>query len=462
MAVPGASQQEIIIQVGADIAEARRKLDILKTDIRQKMVNVRQSIMNAQEAPKGTLFSKDGELMGSKDYIASLRKELGELNLSYQQTGIDAQKKIEPLNKKLAKNKEELQRIQLEAKNARREFQGWALSIMFFGMAMKRTFDQIWKASTKTFQDVMHSVEGSVTKFDILEGSLSHLKFTAGEALEPLSVTMTKVVDWAQRLIEKHPPLFRSITAIFGVGGVLLTGLGMAVLSFNGLVEGISKAIANLKKFRAWARKLDASTFKNVGDKVKDLGKLISTKLIDSLKWIRNNPIKSIGAAGVVTGIILAVLWLKRMSDELGGVKQLGWAASEGLMKALAFPIAVVQALINKIQLLWYNIKNPGARAGASFRTLFNENLTRNLEMLMSDSRLEKGYIKEPRTLKQIWQADFYPEQQEIEETLGINQNPSLVINVQGNMTSEAAEVTMSEYERFASTQQLYTPVGGN
>ena len=82
-------------------------------------------------------------------------------------------KKQETLNKHLAPVQKIEGQLQKLSKKGQKAFAGWAMSIMFFGMALKRTFDAIWKSSTKTFQDVMHSVEGNITSFDILAINLS-------------------------------------------------------------------------------------------------------------------------------------------------------------------------------------------------------------------------------------------------------------------------------------------------
>ena len=69
------------------------------------------------------------------------------------------------------------------AKRAKQEFAGWAMSIMFFGMLIQRVFQQIWRVSTKVFQDVMHSVEGTVTPLDMMNQQLDILKYSVGSAL---------------------------------------------------------------------------------------------------------------------------------------------------------------------------------------------------------------------------------------------------------------------------------------
>lgn len=171
------------------------------------------------------------EMAMFKGHLKSLNKEFGD-TLTMQQ-----------------KQAEALKRTKAEVSSMKEPFQGWALSIMFAGMAMKNTFNTIWASSTKTFNDVMHSTEGTVTGFDMLDGSLKYLGFTAGQALEPIALFLVpiidKIADWismGETLGIKNSTLFASIVAALGVGGTVLTAIGMSVLSFSGFVEGIQKA----------------------------------------------------------------------------------------------------------------------------------------------------------------------------------------------------------------------------
>lgn len=139
---------------------------------------------------------------------------------------------------------------------AQKAFSGWALSIMFFGMAMRRVFDSIWKSSQKTFQEVMHSVDGTVTGFDILQGSLAYLGFTAGQALEPLAQMLVPIIDRLTEWISNNEELFRGVMVGLFVFGSLLTLLGTLKLAFDGLfnlaivlgpaIEGIGAALAGV------------------------------------------------------------------------------------------------------------------------------------------------------------------------------------------------------------------------
>ena len=124
----------------------------------------------------------------------------------------------------------------------KREFAGWAMSLMFAGMAMKRAFDMIWKSSTKAFQDISHSVEGTVTQFDMLEGSMKYLGFVMGAALEPVAQHLVPIVDKISEWVEENPELTASLVVITGVLGTLIMFIGMTKLAIDGFV--IAAALA--------------------------------------------------------------------------------------------------------------------------------------------------------------------------------------------------------------------------
>jgi len=145
-------------------------------------------------------------------------------------------------------------KIAQAAKPMRQEFAGWAMSIMFFGMALKRTFDTIWKSSTKTFNDVMHSVEGSVTGFDRLDGSLKYLGFTAGAALEPVAAYLIPIIDRVSQWISENETLFAKIVIGTGILGTLFTILGSGVLAFNGFREALQLTSFD---WDSWITKVD-------------------------------------------------------------------------------------------------------------------------------------------------------------------------------------------------------------
>lgn len=124
---------------------------------------------------------------------------------------------------------------------SRKAFAGWAMSIMFAGMAIQRTFTGIYKFGTKTFQDISHSVEGMTTQTDMLDGSMAYLGFTIGQALEPLMPVLITIIDWLSAFIEKNESWIGWFIGAGAVIGGFLALFGGGVLAINGFTEALEK-----------------------------------------------------------------------------------------------------------------------------------------------------------------------------------------------------------------------------
>jgi hypothetical protein len=140
---------------------------------------------------------------------------------------------------------EALKRTQESVKD--NPFKGWAMSIMFAGMAIKNTMAQLWTSSQKTFNEVMHSVEGTTTGFDMLDGSLKYLSFNMGAALEPLAMMLIPIVDYVSELVMDHPDAFKWLFAALTVLGTAAFAGGSIALAKAG-VEGLALAFGLASK----------------------------------------------------------------------------------------------------------------------------------------------------------------------------------------------------------------------
>ncbi|WP_298753002.1 hypothetical protein [uncultured Arcobacter sp.] len=141
------------------------------------------------------------------------------------------------------KAKKQISRFQTGLEKWFKRFDGWALSIMFFGMAIQRVFSTIMKSGVKTFQDIMHSVEGTVTPFDRLKASIESLKFEVGNAiagyLEPLMPTILGILDRLDEWMQVNQKLVSEII-IFGFAiGTILMAFGMLWLGMKPIVMAI-------------------------------------------------------------------------------------------------------------------------------------------------------------------------------------------------------------------------------
>lgn len=164
-------------------------------------------------------------------------KQLQEVNKTISRVAKNGDRITESFKKVNGQWKLTSQNMVKNSKIAGRQFQGWAMSIMFFGMAVQRVFSSIWKASQRTFQDVSHSVDGAVTGFDMLEGSMKFLQFTAGAALEPLAEMLVPFVDKMTDIIGRNPEMVAGVTKWgSALGGIFMVG-GTGALAINGFLE---------------------------------------------------------------------------------------------------------------------------------------------------------------------------------------------------------------------------------
>lgn len=160
--------------------------------------------------------------------------------------------------KRLDKARDAQSRLNQATSIGKREFQGWAMSIMFAGMAIQRAFMGVWKSGMKTFQEVQKSVEGSTDGFTKLQGSMKYLQFTIGRALEPIAELLIPIIDRVADWVSQNERLVATVTALGIAFGTLSMVLGMIVLAKEGFVVlgGILKSIARRKmpKFTGLAR----------------------------------------------------------------------------------------------------------------------------------------------------------------------------------------------------------------
>jgi len=139
---------------------------------------------------------------------------------------------------KLTGKTRDLNLVQQEIlKKGKKPFAGYALSIMFAGMAIQRTFSSIRKFGVSTFQEINKSVEGTTTNADLLDGSMKYLGYTIGSALEPLMATLIPVVDAFSKWADDNPKLISEIVELGSVIGGLMLAFGGYTLAKNGLAE---------------------------------------------------------------------------------------------------------------------------------------------------------------------------------------------------------------------------------
>lgn len=165
--------------------------------------------------------------------IAETRKKIKTLV-----TPEDIQEQVKSLGK-LQKN---LKQIRDTAQGAKPQFASWALSIMFAGMAMQRAAMSFMTWGTKAFDDVSHSVIGTITANDRLQGSLLYLGYVVGEAFQPILEMLVPIVMSIADWVSNNEELVRTLeTAALILGSIMAYG-GMFKLLSSG-IEGVVASV---------------------------------------------------------------------------------------------------------------------------------------------------------------------------------------------------------------------------
>lgn len=222
--------------------------------------------------------------------------------------------------------------IETQLKKTEKRFAGWALSIMFLGQAMKRTFNTIWKSSSKTFTDVMSSVSGTTTQFQLLEGSMTYMKFVAGQALEPIAAAIIPIIDKVSEWIQENESLFAGLVVAFGVGGTALGAIGQAKLGF----DGITQAVGAAKKV---VNKLISADYSKIIDPLKKISTKLTDEIVASWKWLIANPLKGGLVLGILAGIIATVMWIWKLQKAMGGWGEFFKNLARGILRVIMIVI---------------------------------------------------------------------------------------------------------------------------
>jgi hypothetical protein len=197
-------------------------------------------------------------------------------------------------------------------------FQGWAMSLMFAGMAMERASKSIRQFGTKAFDDITHSMEGATTQNDLLQGSLKYLGYTIGEALDPVLGYLIPIVDKISEWVETHPQLTAwGITLLGIVGTIAMIGGMWALAIVNGLIPFITGIVTGFPIVIGWFTSLIAS----------------ANALSLSMTGLGLASLLSI--VGIIAGIVLAIIWIFKLKDAMGGWGEFFKAVARGILRVI-------------------------------------------------------------------------------------------------------------------------------
>ena len=130
-------------------------------------------------------------------------------------------------------------------KDFTRKFQAWALSMLFFGMAIKRFFGGITKTSVQAFRKIMESSGFAGTAVQQLSAHFEYLKFTVGSAIDQVLMRflpiIIRIVENMARWVREKQGATTAIL-IFGLAiGTALMLFGIFTLGINGIIDLLIK-----------------------------------------------------------------------------------------------------------------------------------------------------------------------------------------------------------------------------
>jgi hypothetical protein len=204
------------------------------TAVTNRLAEVQREISEFK-TPEGKAAFKAQDMFGKEEALTrqmSLYREEGRL---LKKTGAD----IKNYNKNIA----ETAKLKRTLQDINPPFQGWAMSIMFAGMALQRLAVQMKQFGTKAYDDITHSVEGSVTANDRLNASMTMLGFSVGEALAPILDSLIPIVDKIQEWVETNPTLTGELIKWGFIIGTIALIWGSVVLAMAGVTGAMLKII---------------------------------------------------------------------------------------------------------------------------------------------------------------------------------------------------------------------------
>ena len=228
------------------------------------------------------------------------------------------------------------------------KFQGQYLSIMFFGMAIRRTFGNILRSGLNTFQQIMMATDELIRvtnpayqAINALGSQFDYLKFSVGQAvgtaLRPLIPVIIKITDWFSRLINKHPKLFTYTIGLIALFGGLLAIGGTLKLGIQGLVwtlRGLAIRLGIVK----------------VGGEAAARGLTVAsgaTTVFSGALGILKTTLK----IGIIGAIIAVGVWLYKFSQKVGGLKELMKSFARGVIRLwdviYSFTVAIAESIKN-------------------------------------------------------------------------------------------------------------------
>lgn len=230
---------DVTINVGLNLQNLRSQLQEAK-----QMLKANWSDFTGRQVL--ALDNQLKELGSTYNMLSSQKSPLG-LPTGFEKRFVDVNSEVRALSgnmgmatKSTKAGTMALQRMSMEINKQKHKFQGWAMSIMFAGMALQRMAQSIWNFGTKTFTDIAHSVEGLTTNTDDLNNTWTYLGFTIGQALDPVAEILVPIVEQIADWVSQNEELVAGLVVAAAIFGTLFAVIGSIVLAVAGFIEAFS------------------------------------------------------------------------------------------------------------------------------------------------------------------------------------------------------------------------------
>jgi hypothetical protein len=229
-------QEDIIIRARLEMDLKQADFSAVTAKARAQIGSLRKELKGVSAMDAGALaargLNKQEEMTRLSQGISSATDSLDKLKLTHATTTASMRKNAAQLG--------------AAWQDMKPKFHGFALTFLLAGMQLKAVLQQTWREAGRTFNDVMHSVDGSVTGFDMLAGSIKYLQFQLGEAFEPIAMWLSGIVMSIAEIIDGNE---KWVGYLFGRAGLiagLLIVVGQTVL-FAQAVKDASIALGLIK-----------------------------------------------------------------------------------------------------------------------------------------------------------------------------------------------------------------------
>lgn len=291
----------------------------------------------------------------------------------------DALKEQEKLNQKVTKS-----------------MLGMGFSMLFGGMALKRFTQSALKGMINTYSEIMGKTSTFHQMTNKLTGAWEFFKFTLIDALMQSGLFQTlldfiiSTVHWFGEFAAKHPAIAAMLPTLLLIGnaiGTISMVFGQFLLAYvSWKMFKFAKLAAGAKSSVSWLSRLKNLSFSSLLNKFKELGAGLATHVIDAVKWITANPIKTLFKVGIWAAIAMLLYGLYNVVKAVGGIKGAASAMSAGVEK-LFWGSLIIPAnhYLNELYNIFLMMRKVGDITGSSALSHWSNDMAHTIANLEVD-----------------------------------------------------------------------------